>query len=123
MKFFEDSRNSQPEEHKQMVKVIKCNSLDNRYQITDCLRKNMIVVFNTDNMHKMDAMLMCEFISGFVHANHGVYQEITEHNFMVTPEGFEISEMNPETHEDQDDSTPLDVPIDNNQSQSMDNVE
>lgn len=108
MKFFDDKlAEENQQEKKQQIKVLACTSMDNRYQITDALRANEIVVFNTDQMHKMDAMLMCEFISGFVHANHGVYRKITEHNFMVTPEGFEISDLTIPTEKDSDNDAPL----------------
>lgn len=82
-------RETEPEEKKTIHKITT-KDFDDRYQITDWLNQGHIVAINTEPLHKMDVLLLKEYLSGFCHCLHGNLEELTDRIFLATPAGYEI---------------------------------
>ena len=94
MSLFNNITTEEEAPKKQLIKTIKVSNFDDRYKLTDWLKEDNMIIADCTPMHKMDVLLLKEYISGFSHCMHGQLKELTDRMFLVTPSGFEIQDCN-----------------------------
>lgn len=97
--------NEDNKENENVISFLTIDTPDQKIKPCKLLEKHHAVICSLGNLHKMDELLVSQYLEGFAKAKKGKYVKVSDHVYLATPQNFTIEMPKPT-------KTNLNVPID-----------